>query len=201
MLGPLFGRESVVELADGDLVLRQPRYADFEEWREVRMTSRAFLAPFEPIWADNELTQTGFRARIRRYAKEAAEQSGYTFFLILSDDATTELVGGLTLSNIRRRAAQAASLGYWMSAGHAGKGLMTRAVGLALPFVFNELRLHRLEAACLPHNSASIRVLEKNGFRKEGLAEGYLLINGKWQDHLLFGLTHERFLNQQQAPV
>ncbi len=110
-----------------------------------------------------------------------------------------ELVGGVTLSNIRRRAAQAASLGYWMGVNRAGKGIMTRAVGLLLPFVFNELRLHRLEAACLPHNSASIRVLEKNGFRKEGLAENYLLINGKWQDQLLFALTLERYLNQRPA--
>ncbi|MEX0859623.1 MAG: GNAT family protein, partial [Cucumibacter sp.] len=106
---------------------------------------------------------------------------------------------GVTLSNIRRRAAQSANLGYWMSVKYAGRGLMTRAVGALLPFVFNELRLHRLEAACLPHNLASIRVLEKNRFRKEGLAENYLLINGKWQDHLLFALTLERFLNQRPA--
>jgi [ribosomal protein S5]-alanine N-acetyltransferase len=197
MLGPLFGRDTVIELADGDMTLRQPRYSDFERWRQVRMASRAFLAPFEPIWADNELTQTGFRARIRRYAKEAAEQAGYTFFILVGAGPQPELVGGVTLSNIRRRAAQAASLGYWMSAEFAGRGLMTRAVGLLLPFVFEELRLHRLEAACLPHNSASIRVLEKNGFRKEGLAENYLLINGKWQDHVLFALTLERYRNQQ----
>jgi ribosomal-protein-alanine N-acetyltransferase len=197
MLGPLFGRDAVIELSDDELTLRQPRYSDFERWREVRLASRAFLAPFEPAWADNELTANGYRARIRRYAKEAAEQSGYTFFLMLEQDGTNELdlVGGVTISNIRRRAAQSASLGYWMAADHAGKGLMTRAVGLILPFVFGELRLHRLEAACLPHNSASIRVLEKNGFRKEGMAESYLLINGKWQDHVLFALTQERYLS------
>ncbi len=201
MLGPLFGRDAVIELSDDQLTLRQPRYSDFERWREVRLASRTFLAPFEPAWADNELTATGFRARIRRYAKEAAEQSGYTFFLTLDHEGATEpeLVGGVTISNIRRRAAQSASLGYWMGAEQAGKGLMTRAVGLILPFVFSELHLHRLEAACLPHNSASIRVLEKNGFRKEGTAESYLLINGRWQDHVLFALTQERYLSLRPA--
>ncbi|MEX0628020.1 MAG: GNAT family protein [Cucumibacter sp.] len=199
MLGPLFGRDSVIEIADGELILRQPRFADYDQWREVRLASKAFLTPFEPVWADNELSQTGFRSRIRRYAKESSEQSGYTFFLSLTGTAAPELVGGVTLSNIRRRAAQSASLGYWMSVKYAGRGLMTRAVGVLLRFVFNELRLHRLEAACLPHNLASIRVLEKNRFRKEGLAENYLLINGKWQDHLLFALTLERFLNQRPA--
>lgn len=199
MLGPLFGRDSFIEIAEGELLLRQPRYADYEQWRDVRMASRAFLTPYEPVWADNELSQTGFRGRIRRYTREAAEQSGYTFFIFLNGRPVPELVGGVTLSNIRRRAAQAASLGYWMGVNRAGKGIMTRAVSLLLPFVFNELRLHRLEAACLPHNSASIRVLEKNGFRKEGLAENYLLINGKWQDHLLFALTLERYLNQRPA--
>ena len=199
MLRPLFGRESVIELADGDIALRQPRYADYAQWHDVRLASRGFLVPFEPAWGENELSQTGFRARIRRYAKEAAEQSGYTFFMMLHDRGEPSLVGGITLSNIRRRAAQAASLGYWMGVNHARKGLMTRGVGLVLPFVFNELRLHRVEAACLPHNSASIRVLEKNGFRREGLAENYLLINGKWRDHLLFALTLERFLKQHPA--
>lgn len=201
MLGPLFGRDAVIELSDQELTLRPPRYSDFEKWREVRLASRAFLAPFEPAWADNELTANGFRARIRRYAKEASEQSGYTFFLMLDDNGRTEpeLAGGITVSNVRRRAAQSASLGYWMGAEHAGKGLMTRGVCLILAFVFGELRLHRLEAACLPHNSASIRVLEKNGFRKEGVAESYLLINGKWQDHVLFALTHERYLSLKSA--
>jgi ribosomal-protein-alanine N-acetyltransferase len=95
-------------------------------------------------------------------------------------------VGGLTLSNIRRGCAQAGSLGYWMGVGYAGQGYMTAAVLTVLPFAFGALRLHRVEAACLPANTASIRLLEKTGFQREGFARQYLCINGIWHDHILF---------------
>ena len=102
-------------------------------------------------------------------------------------------MGGLTISNVRRRAAQFATLGYWMGAEFAGRGLMSEAVGVLLPYFFDTLALHRLQAAFLPHNQASRRVLEKNGFKEEGYAENYLQIDGKWADHVLFGLTRERY--------
>ena len=100
-----------------------------------------------------------------------------------ADDA---LVGGLTLANIRRGVAQAGSLGYWMGAPYARQGYMTAAVRALIPFAFGTLRLHRLEAACIPTNAASIRLLEKTGFVREGYAREYLCINGIWQDHLLY---------------
>jgi ribosomal-protein-alanine N-acetyltransferase len=111
------------------------------------------------------------------------------------------LVGGLTLSNIRRRAAQHANLGYWMGKEHAGQGLMTEAVGVVIPHAFNALGLHRIHAAFLPGNAASRRVLEKNGFQEEGYAENYLQIDGRWADHVLFGLTREQFDLTQRRVV
>ena len=110
------------------------------------------------------------------------------------------LVGGLTLSNIRRRAAQHVNLGYWMGQHFAGKGLMTEAVATVVPFAFNSLGLHRIHAAFLPTNAASRRVLEKNGFREEGYAENYLQIDGRWADHVLFGLTREQHDRRRPAP-
>jgi ribosomal-protein-alanine N-acetyltransferase len=83
--------------------------------------------------------------------------------------------------------AQAGTLGYWMGAPHAGQGYMSAALQAVLPFCYDELRLHRVEAACIPRNTPSIRLLEKSGFAREGLAKEYLCINGVWQDHLLFG--------------
>ena len=94
---------------------------------------------------------------------------------------------------IRRRAAQFGTLGYWMGQQFAGRGLMTEAVRLLVAHAFDQLLLHRVHAAFLPHNMASRRVLEKNGFREEGYAENYLQIDGKWADHVLFGLTRERY--------
>jgi ribosomal-protein-alanine N-acetyltransferase len=96
------------------------------------------------------------------------------------------LLGGITIGGIRRGVAQAASLGYWMGAPHAGKGRMTRAVAAAVAFGFSTLRLHRLEAACIPSNVASATLLERNGFQREGFARAYLCINGAWRDHCLF---------------
>jgi ribosomal-protein-alanine N-acetyltransferase len=103
------------------------------------------------------------------------------------------MIGGITLANVRRGIVQAGTIGYWVGQPHAHRGYMTSALRVLLPSLFGELNLHRIEAACIPSNTASIRVLEKCGFSREGLARRYLCINGVWQDHLLFGLLHEDF--------
>ena len=87
---------------------------------------------------------------------------------------------------------QSCTLGYWVGAKYAKQGYMTAAVRAVIPFVFDSLELHRLEAACLPSNTASIKLLEKTGFKREGLARRYLRINGVWQDHLLYALLDIR---------
>ena len=120
---------------------------------------------------------------------------GYAFLIFRDTDHA--LLGGLTLSNVRRGVTQAAALGYWLGAPHVRQGIMTDAVAAVLPFVFDELKLHRLEAACLPHNQASIRVLHNNGFQQEGLARRYLKIDGVWLDHLLFAII----ANDPRAPA
>jgi ribosomal-protein-alanine N-acetyltransferase len=168
------------------LYLRPPVAQDYEAWAQVRLASREFLEPWEPTWPDDDLTRFAFRRRVRRYAQEIREDASYAFFVFRSRD--DELLGGVTLSNVRRGVAQACSLGYWMGARHAGQGLMTRAVRAVTPFVFDTLRLHRLEAACMPHNAASVRVLEKAGFKREGFARRYLCIAGVWQDHVLYAM-------------
>lgn len=171
------------------VVLRMPQMGDYGAWAELRAHSRDFLTPWEPEWTSSELTKASFRRRLRHYAKEFKEDAGYAFFLFrAADDA---LVGGITLSNIRRGVTQACALGYWIGAPYARRGYMTDAVRAVAPFVFDSLRLHRLEAACLPSNSASIGLLEKSGFVREGLARRYLRINGLWQDHLLFALLED----------
>lgn len=172
------------ELRGRGVRLRPPTTSDFAAWADLRSTSRDHLAPWEPQWASDELTRAAFRRRLRHYGRELREDLGYAFFIF--GDTTDTLIGGLTVSNVRRGVAQAASMGYWIGAAHAGRGLMTDAVRTVLPFAFETLHLHRLEAACLPANGASIRVLEKSGFGHEGLARRYLKINGTWQDHALY---------------
>ncbi|GGE34696.1 ribosomal-protein-alanine N-acetyltransferase [Agaricicola taiwanensis] len=170
----------------GGLYLRMPQLGDFDQWAELRAASRSFLQPWEPLWPADDLTRPSFRRRLRRYGDEIREDSAYPFFLFRQSDDV--LLGGLTFSNVRRGVVQATTLGYWMGSPHAGKGLMTEGVRACLPFVFGHLGLHRLEAACLPSNASSIRLLEKVGFKREGIARRYLCINGRWQDHILYGL-------------
>lgn len=170
----------------GSVLLRQPQMGDYAEWAQLREVSRNFLAPWEPLWLPDELTRTAFRRRVRHYVRELQDESGYAFFLLRASDLA--IMGGLTLSNVRRGVTQAGTLGYWIGQPHAGQGHMTAGVRAFLPFVFETLRLHRLEAACLLRNEASIRLLERVGFQREGLARRYLKINGTWQDHLLYGL-------------
>jgi ribosomal-protein-alanine N-acetyltransferase len=111
---------------------------------------------------------------------------GYALFVFCANRG--DLVGGLTLCNVRRGVTQACTLGYWIGAPYARQGYMTAAVRAVIPFVFDSLELHRLEAACLPANTASVRLLERTGFTREGLARRYLKINGVWQDHVLYAL-------------
>ena len=126
------------------------------------------------------------------YLRDLREDVGYALFVFTADGE--QLLGGVTLCNVRRGVTQACTLGYWIGEPHARKGYMTAAVRAVIPFVFDSLELHRLEAACLPHNLASKRLLERTGFRREGFARRYLRINGAWQDHLLYALldTDER---------
>ena len=175
--------ETMPAIAGAGVMLRVPQSGDYAEWAALREASRAFLTPWEPTWPADDLTRGAFRRRLKRYADDQRSDLAYAFLIFRSDD--NALVGGLTLANIRRGVAQAGSIGYWIGAPFARKGYMTAAVRALIPFCFRTLRLHRLEAACIPGNTASIRLLEKTGFTREGYARSYLCINGVWQDHLL----------------
>jgi len=170
----------------GCVMLRTPQMSDYPAWAELRASSRDFLVPWEPLWAPDELSRASFRRRVRHYMRDLREDMGYALFVY--DVQTSELVGGLTLCNVRRGVTQSCTLGYWVGAKHADRGYMTAAVRAVVPFVFDSLELHRLEAACLQTNTASTRLLERVGFKREGLARRYLRINGVWQDHVLYAL-------------
>ncbi len=181
--------ELIPAITGAGVLLRTPVASDYAEWAAVREASRAFLTPWEPIWPSDDLTRSAFRRRLKRYAEDQRSDIAYAFLIFRSDDGA--LVGGITLANIRRGVAQAGSIGYWVGQPFARTGYMTAAVKALIPFCFGTLRLHRLEAACIPTNAASIGLLEKTGFQREGYARGYLCINGQWQDHLLYARLKE----------
>lgn len=170
------------------VVLRSPHASDYAAWSALRGLSRTHLQPWEPAWPEDDLTRAAFRRRLSIYERERELGNAWPFFIF---DHQDRLAGGITLSNIRRGVAETGTVGYWVGLPHAGQGLATASVRALTAYAFHGLRLHRLEAACVPHNHASRRVLEKSGFRLEGQARAYLKINGSWADHLLFGLLAE----------
>ena len=166
--------------------LRPPRASDYADWADLREASRDYLQPWEPAWPEDDLSRAAYRRRLSVYAREMDLGNAWPFFIF--DQSGRTLMGAITLSNIRRGVAETGTLGYWIGQPYAGEGHGTAAVAAMANHAFQRVKLHRLEASCLPTNQASRRVLEKTGFRLEGEARAYLKINGVWADHLLFGL-------------
>ncbi|MGK9050390.1 GNAT family protein [Neorhizobium sp. CSC1952] len=177
------------ELFGENHLLRLPRYSDYRQWYRLRSESRTFLQPWEPTWRADELTEASFRSRVVRSGQEYA--SGLAVPLLLFSRRDNVLLGGLTIGYIRRGAAQSCMIGYWMGERHAGQGHMLAALQVAIPYIYGGLQLHRIEAACIPENWKSVRLLEKAGFEREGLLRKYLKINGEWRDHLMFSRLPE----------
>jgi ribosomal-protein-alanine N-acetyltransferase len=174
----------------GDRIhLRPPERADWPQWCELRAASREFLRPWEPAWAPDALSRAAFRRRLARDAAGWRDGDSFGFMLIRNDDLA--LLGGIGLAHIRRGAAESAEVGYWLGECYARCGYMTEALDLVIRFAFDSQQLRRLQAACLPRNIPSRRLLESAGFRQEGYAREYLAIDGIWQDHLLFGLLRD----------
>jgi ribosomal-protein-alanine N-acetyltransferase len=180
------------EIDAGRVQLRPLKQGDWQEWADLRETSRDFLVPWEPTWPFEALTRSAFRRRVRAYDREWQQGTGYSFLVVRREDGA--LLGGVTLSNLRRGVSQTANLGYWIGERHARQGYMAEALGGMLDFAFDDLGLHRVEAACLPSNVASKALLARHGFREEGYARQYLRINGQWQDHVLFAMLREEWL-------
>ena len=179
-------RESALVIRGDGVFLRPAAMPDFEDWARLREASRTFLVPWEPTWPADDLTRSAFRRRVKRHSEEIERDESYALLLFRESDE--QLLGGLTLGQVRRGVAQAATIGYWMGAPYAGRGFMARGLRATIGHAFSTLRLHRLEAACLPTNDPSVRLLESVGFQREGLARSYLCIDGRWRDHLLFAM-------------
>lgn len=172
-----------------NVVLRPPRAGDHEAWAALRHGSYAYLQPWEPTWPDDDLSKAAFKRRLGIYQREMEAGNAWPFFIFTGADRS--LAGAITLSNVRRGVAETGTLGYWIGQPFAGRGLATAAVRALVGYAFEDLNLHRVEAACVPTNQASRRVLEKSGFELEGQARAYLKINGAWADHLLFGCVND----------
>ena len=184
MLGLLPSNRRKVRLETQRMTLRLPEHSDYRQWAALREQSAAFLTPWEPTWAPDHLTRRNFTGRVQWAARVAAQGTGLPLFLIRRAD--NALLGALTLDNIRRGPAQTATIGYWIGQPHAQQGYMLEAITTVVAHAFTTLDLSRIEAACLPENVASRGVLERAGFKFEGIAQSYLQINGRWRNHTLY---------------
>lgn len=171
------------------VILKAPCLNDYKSWSQIRAESKDYLTPFEPTWADDSLTKQFFIRRLERQKKEW--NAGRGAFFLIHHKAGDKIIGGINLNDIRLGAARHATLGYWLAEDYQGQGYMNESAKLVMAYAFNTLKLCRLNAASLPHNDRSINLLKKLGFEEEGYAKFYLQINGKWQDHRLFGLSND----------
>ncbi len=173
------------------LTLRPPEHGDFRQWTALRRDSRDFLTPWEPTWAPDHLSRKSFTNRV--YWAQRAISQGNAMPLFLIRRADLRLVGAITLDNIRRGPAQAGTTGYWTGLEFARQGYMGEAIAAVVNYAFTELDLSRIEAGCLPENLPSRHLLEKSGYKYEGVAQSYLQIDGRWRNHVLFAnLRHDR---------
>lgn len=168
------------------MVLRLPRPDDFQPWAQLRRQSEAFLAPWEPQWTPGHLSKSAFSARVRWAARSAAKRTAFPFFMF--DRTTMQVLGAITLDEVRFGPAQTGRLGYWIGAPYARQGLMREGIAAVVHFAFQRLDLSRIEAACLPENAASRGLLETSGFKYEGVAQQYLQIDGRWRTHVLYAM-------------
>ena len=179
----LFKRRSV-SILTARLSLRLPEHRDFREWAKLRHESKAFLSPWEPIWAADHLSRASFTNRV--YWSQRAVKNGNAVPLFVFHKEAGQLVGAITLDNIRRGPSQVGTIGYWVGQQYARQGFMSEAIIAMVAHAFGALDLSRVESACLPDNVASRGVLEKAGFKYEGVAQSYIQINGRWRNHVLY---------------
>jgi [ribosomal protein S5]-alanine N-acetyltransferase len=178
-------------LAGERVAIRSFGYGDVGELTELRIRNRAFLEPWEPRRSAGFFTEGGQRAEIERDRQEWAADRTYAF--AICEARGGRMRGRIALANVVRGAWENATVGYFVDEDSGGRGYATEAVALTLRFAFGPCRLHRVQAAVMPHNARSIRVLEKNGLRHEGFAPRYLRLDGSWRDHELFAITSEEF--------
>lgn len=166
------------------MTLRLPVHGDWRPWAELRESSAGFLTPWEPVWSVDHLSRRSFTNRVYWAQRAEAQGTAVPFLLIRRQDQ--QLLGAITLDNIRRGPAQCGTIGYWVGEPFSRRGYMREAILSVVHYAFATLDLSRVEAACLPENAASRGVLEKTGFKYEGVAQSYLQINGRWRNHVLY---------------
>jgi len=179
-----FNRQPSLTLPTQRCTLRLPEIGDHSAWVEQRQKSIQFLKDWEPVWAPDQFSKRAFQNRVYWANKTISSNNGLPLLVVRNEDQ--QLLGAITLDNIRRGPAQSGTLGYWIGADFARMGYMSEAINAIVAYSFSKLDLSRIEAATLPENKPSRGLLEKSGFKYEGVAQSYLQIAGRWRTHVLY---------------
>ena len=180
----MFFRRKYPTITTSRLTLRLPESRDHHAWAELRKASADFLEPWEPIRDENYLSASAFQNRVIWARRASAEKRAMNFLIFRNED--NALVGGITLDNVQGGVSQSCTVGYWMGQAYARQGFMSEALNASVQYAFNEMDISRVQAGCLPENAPSRALLEKKGFKYEGVAQSYLQIAGRWRNHVLY---------------
>ncbi len=180
----IFRRRQKIAIETDRLTLRLPQSGDHLPWARLRQGSMEFLTPWEPVWSHDHLSKRSFANRVLAASRSVESGSGVPVFLVRRED--NRILGAITLDNIQRGPSQTGTLGYWIGQQYARQGYMKESVDAMVHYAFEQLDLSRIQAGCLPENKASRGVLEKSGFKYEGVAQSYLQIDGRWRTHVLY---------------
>lgn len=193
-----------VALGYRDLWLTPFSSRDTDEWLRLRAVNAAWLAPWEATAPGPAQAYGTPRQRIRALGRSAKAGQCLPWLIRVGPEPGGRLVGQCTVSNIVYGSGQFASIGYWVARADAGRGIVPQAVAMATDYAMTVVGLHRIEICIRPENAASLRVVDKLGFREEGLRPRFLHIAGAWADHRVFALTREEIphglLLQVEAP-
>ena len=178
-----------------EIFIRQLELSDAEDLLKLEVENRDFFQLYSPLKDEKFYTIDGQVERIEKNVLLTKQDSVYSFGIFLTD--SKQLIGNVTLSEVARGNYQSCWVGYYLDRKHNGKGYMTKAVKLVVDYGFNELKLHRIEAGVMPHNIRSIKVLEKAGFHKEGIAIENVKINGRWENHQTLAIVNNEEYNSK----
>lgn len=178
-----------MKLTGEHIFIKRLETSDAAAKLDMELRNRDFFQTYVPLREEDFYTLDGQLARIRKDDEGKEQNEHYAFGIFLKE--TSELIGEVTLSEVERGPLQSCWIGYYLDKHHNGKGYMTEAVRLAVDYAFNELKLHRIQAGVMPHNIASMKLLEKAGFHREGIAKDLVKINGRWEDHQMLAIVNE----------
>ena len=171
------------------VIIRHPKRRDWKAWVHLRRESYGFLQKWEPYWTLNQCNKSNYMRQLKLQRTKAAYDQAYSFLCF--EKYNKVLLGGINISNIQRGVIQTCNIGYWLGEKNTGKGYMQESIKALIPYIYEQLKIHRIQAFTLEDNIPSRKLIEKVNFKKEGVLREAMQINNEWRDHVIYSLLLE----------